>query len=122
MLLRNILNLLAACLLMVLAGCGPEYTYTPPTSAMGQSCVMQCQRTQTDCSNTERAKADIKQSRCEEDAEHEHYFCLLYAKTDADRAKCEKPGCYEYADTAHCNTDFRACFQLCGGIIGILKK
>ncbi|HRJ94748.1 hypothetical protein [uncultured Thiothrix sp.] len=107
--------------LLFAAGCGPEYTYTPPVSAVGQTCVMRCQDTQRECTDEANYRADRKQEKCERDAEHEHYLCLLYAKTDADRAKCQKDGCYEYADTARCDATFRACFQQCGGVIGIVK-
>lgn len=121
MLPKTFMLLFTVMVLMGLAGCGPEYTYTPPASATGQACVMRCQGTQTACTQTAQERADDKQATCEEKAEHEHYLCLLYAKTDADRAKCQKSGCYEYADTERCDTDFRACFQQCGGTVGILK-
>lgn len=117
-----LMNALAGSVLMVLAGCGPEYTYTPPATAAGQACVAQCQATQTDCADTKREQTAYKQSACEEKAEREHYYCLQFAKTDADRSKCQKSACYEYADTSQCETGFRACYQQCGGKVGILKQ
>lgn len=121
MLVRKIMMLFTFITLLGLAGCGPEYTYTPPLSPIGQACVMRCQDTQGECTHKAQKRADRKQAKCEKQAAHEHYACLLYAKTDADRAKCQKSGCYEYADTERCDNDFRACFQQCGGIVGVVK-
>lgn len=108
-------------IIMGLAGCGTEYTYTPPASATGQACIMRCQGVQNTCVDTEKQRAEKEEAECETNAEHAHYMCLLYAKTDADRAKCQKDGCYEYADTGSCDSAFRACFQQCGGVVGVMK-
>jgi len=122
---------------LALCGCATEYTYSPPTTAEGRACVARCQDTQMRCRVTqdrrrdsafEQCKVDSaqKQSQCEHDSQIEYDACLRYAKTDADRnachrQSCDQPGCYASTNYDLCDTDYRACYQNCGGTVGVLK-
>ncbi len=122
---------------LALCGCATEYTYTPPPTAEGRACVAQCQDNQISCRGVQdRRQSDEmqqckdesahKQSQCEHDSQIEYDACLRYAKTDADRkachrASCDQPGCFTSSNYGLCDGDYRACYQNCGGTVGVLK-
>jgi hypothetical protein len=126
-----------AGLALALCGCATEYTYTPPTTAEGRACAGHCQDTQMSCrvaqdrrrdGEMEQCKSESaqKQSQCEHDSQIEYDACLRYAKTDADRKGCHKqscdqPGCFASSSYDLCDSDYRACYQNCGGTVGVLK-
>jgi hypothetical protein len=132
------LRLAAAGALLLLAACAPEYTYTPPATEQGRACVSGCQARQADCralQDRQSAQAqaqcaadrDQRQGQCEHDSQIEYDACLQYAKTDADRKgckrkSCDQPACWNGSNYGQCDTDYRACYQNCGGVIGILKQ
>ena len=128
---------LVAAFTLLLAACATEYTYEPPTTSEGKFCVAKCQGRQGNCHESEQVRArdeqqrcqregERKQAQCDHDSQIEYDACLKYSKTDADRNKCKKnscdaPGCYSSANYGQCDSDYRACFQSCGGKVGILK-
>ncbi len=121
---------------LLLAGCAKEYAYIPPTDAEGRACVARCQTAQTDCRRAQdrraadaqdlcEAEAARREDKCEIEATVEYAACLKFAKTDADRAACDKkdctpPSCQKSGDYGFCASDYRTCFQSCGGTIDIL--
>jgi hypothetical protein len=104
---------LVAAAAFVLAGCASEnYIFTPPKSAKGIACAERCQTRQEECRAAAEDRADRSQTTCDHDAQTDYDACMRYSQ---DRSKCVKRGCYEYAHTAECVTDYRACYQTCGG-------
>jgi hypothetical protein len=137
-------------LAILMGSCATEYTYTPPITAEGRECVAQCQVTQSSCRNDtfqsasdtqrqcqsnaaeeqdqcERASAE-KFSRCEQESQTEYFACLKYASNRAAcnqvicvKESCSQPGCFNAANFTFCDSEFRGCYQNCGGSVGILK-
>lgn len=106
---------------LLLAGCETQYTYTPPTTPHGQQCVAKCANQQRVCKSREDERVAYEKPQCEHDADVEYTACLKYAKTDKDRNACSRNSCYISPNYYTCDADFRQCFQICGGTVGILK-
>lgn len=89
-------SLLVICFAVFLAACATskyavKYTYQDPSSAEGQSCIMQCKQTRAHCSQ----RCRLEQSTC------------IAQVGEADADKCTtKCGC-EY--------HYKSCFEMCGG-------
>lgn len=70
-------------------------------------------------------QALFDQQQCQHDSDVDYTACLKYARTDADRAGCRQKSCplrscnasscYNSADYDICDSDFRLCYQTCGG-------
>lgn len=103
------------------AGCETQYTYTPPSSPQGQQCVVKCSGQQNACKAHEDERVAYEKPQCEHDADIEYTACLKYAKTDKDREGCYRQSCYISPNYYVCESDFRQCFQVCGGSVGVLK-
>mgnify|MGYP000884198225 CR=1 FL=1 len=110
-----------AAALLVLSGCMTQYTYTPPTSPQGQRCVAQCSQQQQECKARENDRVAYEQPRCEHDADIEYTACLVYSKGDKDKNACTRKSCYMSPSYYGCEEDFRQCFQVCGGTVGVMK-
>ena len=107
-------------LICLVAACTTtEYRYTPPTSRKGEACVERCQARQQSCRDDETSRAESSKAQCERDSQTEYDACLKYS---SDRKKCYQKGCYDFASTAQCDSDFRACYQNCGGRIDIMTQ
>jgi hypothetical protein len=105
--------------LLALAGCATEHwVYEPPQSSKGMACVEKCGTRQETCRTKAADAAASKQSECERAAAADYNSCLKYSK---DRDKCYESGCYETADISLCETDYRACYQTCGGKVTLIK-
>ena len=129
-----------------LAACAQEFTYTPPTTAEGRSCVAQCQATQSACrdgavTTQDQCEADSAEKRnqcevaateelntCQRESKTDYYACLKYSSNRATcyerpcfKEACFQQGCSNSADLNLCDGDFRICYQNCGGTVGILK-
>lgn len=102
-------------------GCAKEYVYSPPTTAEEKACVASCQNNQQSCRSNEQQRYTNAKTQCEREADIEYTSCLKYAKTDVDRAGCDKKGCYNSANYAFCDSEFRDCYQNCGGTVGVMK-
>ena len=142
--------LLALALVLGLSGCATEYAYTPPVTAEGKACVQQCQATQGMCRDQQFQTASSARenclrtvehdfrhcqhdaadayAQCREDARQDYNGCLKYSNDrKACREKpchqkiCHKRTCASHIDYSPCDKDFRACYQQCGGTVGILK-
>lgn len=108
------------CFLVVFgAGCGPmydtKYTFSPPRSAEGRSCVFQCEQGKLQCEQIENLEA----SRCRDYAERESRRCrddIRYRENrDPKWYECSSESCS--ADYERCEHMYRACYQSCGGEI-----
>jgi hypothetical protein len=120
---------------LLLAACAREYTFTPPATAEGRACVERCQGTQQACRRDQDRRAERLRQQCQDDAERreqrckleapiEYASCLKYGKTEEDRASCRMRECNEAvcepsANYGLCDGDYRACYENCGGKIGI---
>jgi hypothetical protein len=134
----------------ILSGCAKEYVYTPPKSEAGIACVSHCQERQAICRDRALSEADAKKSQCErtanreykqctfeaeqtfascqETAKTDYYACLKYAqKRDTCRESacvkntCSKQSCYRHVSYTQCDSEFRDCYQQCGGRIDEAK-
>jgi len=106
----------ACCGLLLAAGCGPmyntEYTFVPPETPTGQTCVFQCENSKLQCEQIE----DMKQERCEDRADREYERCK-----DREKEKhCYRSYCS--VDYSRCETRHRGCYQSCGGKVEEHKK
>ena len=133
--MRQPLMLVAA---MLLAACSTrEYVFTPPDTPEGKACVAKCQVNETACRRDQDLRADRARAQCAAEAERresscevkapiEYAACLKFAKNDEERAACTlqdctQPACYANPDYGLCGSDYRVCFQSCGGKIGIVE-
>ena len=100
--------ILAAC--SVFAGCGPiystEYSYVPPESSEGKTCVFQCQNMKFQCDQMQEMRNDT----CQERAERQYYRCKDRGEKDCYRSYCA-------ADYSGCESQYRSCYQACGGMV-----
>jgi hypothetical protein len=122
---------------VLLAACAKEYAYIPPTDADGKACVAQCQTREASCrrdqdrraaaaQDTCEAEAARRQDRCEVEAPIEYAACLKFARNEEERKACvledcSQPSCQQAGNYGLCGSDYRTCFQSCGGKIEILE-
>jgi hypothetical protein len=132
------LRAIAVAALLLSACSTTEYTFTPPETAEGRACVERCQRTQQACRHDRDARAEDdaercavesrrREEKCDIEANVEYVSCLKFAKTNAEREACVKkdcsqPSCERSASYALCDSDYRACYQNCGGRIGVIER
>lgn len=106
---------------LLLGACVTQYSYTPPSTPEGQRCVTQCTNQQHACKTREDERVAVEKPQCERDADVEYIACLKYAKSDKDREGCYRSSCYVTPNYYACENDFRQCFQVCGGTVGLMK-
>ena len=123
--------------LLISACSTKEYVFTPPDTAEGRACVAQCQARETSCRREQDRRAAVAQEACEAEsarredkceiqASVEYVACLKFARTDEDRKACVKqdctqPSCAQSGNYGLCSSDYRVCFQSCGGTIGVIE-
>ena len=129
--------MIAAALL--LSACSTrEYVFTPPDTAEGRACVAKCQTSQDACRrNQDRRAAEAqeacevesarREAKCELQSDVEYLACLKFARTDEERkacapTDCKQPSCSVSPDYGLCSSDYRVCFQSCGGTIGVIER
>ncbi|HMO01741.1 MAG TPA: hypothetical protein PKD37_02570 [Oligoflexia bacterium] len=102
--------------LFLLSSCGPvfetKYTYIPPKSASGASCVANCSITQSQCEDMER----MRYQTCEERAQMNYDSCVLSHRLTGEKEKwydCWRDSCS--MDLEKCAERYRICYQSCGG-------
>lgn len=132
----------------LMSACAPEYRYTPPSTEEGRRCVERCQAVQRECREVKDFDAEKELRRCEHEnadkfsecdyAAQEKYetceteaaadfkACQKYSSTPANclrktcaKDNCYRASCYQSADYSFCESDFRLCFQNCGGHVEI---
>ncbi|MBU1231606.1 MAG: hypothetical protein KKC77_01880 [Proteobacteria bacterium] len=114
---KNIAVILAGgWLLLFLFGCGPvyktEYTYRPPQSPQGQTCIMQCEKIKRHCYTNE----EFRVRACEDEnmiarLEYDRCISMNYERCWDRSAYCNSAN-YEY-----CDEEYRICYQNCGGLV-----
>jgi hypothetical protein len=133
-----------------LTGCAEKYRYIPPTSEAGLECVTECLSMKNTCREHELERARAAQRECEkrssdeyfeckrrteeelaqcqEKAKEEYIACLKYAsdrsschEEECEEKSCHKRGCYESANFRACESDYRDCYQQCGGVIEVIE-
>ncbi|MEZ4752834.1 MAG: hypothetical protein R3A13_00765 [Bdellovibrionota bacterium] len=111
-------------LILVLSACGPvyktDYTYIPPKTESGRSCIFQCQNTKVQCEQLQ----ELKYERCLDRADREYDRCernkrYIY-KPNGER-KCVD-NCYCFRDSCSldeetCEIRYRSCYGTCGGSV-----
>lgn len=108
--------LFAALCLASLAACGPiydtRYSFTPPSTPQGQSCLFHCSQLQDQCEQLE----DHRQELCEERARYERERCERDLRRDGKKVKwydCGTESCT--SDYDRCAQQYRSCYESCGG-------
>ncbi len=133
-----------------LTGCAEKYRYVPPTSEAGLQCVTQCLSIKNACRERElenaraaqqecekrsadeylecKIRAEEEYAQCQEKAKEEYIACLKYAgdRSSCHEEQCEKEhcyerGCYESPDFRACDSDYRDCYQQCGGEVEVIN-
>ena len=100
----------------ILTSCGPQfqtnYTYYPPESPSGQTCIFQCQNGKLQCQQLR----DMEYERCIDRADREYYRCqdMNLDLPDKKKEYCYRAYCND-ADYERCEAGYRSCYQACGG-------
>lgn len=105
--------------LLLLSACGPiyetRYDFTPPRDERGRSCTYSCETMRQSCTSMQRQT----QWQCERMAEQQESLCESQIRWSEGREpkwyECSRPSCT--ADEEMCNSQYRACYQGCGGDI-----
>ncbi len=118
--MRQLLTLLL--LIPLLAGCGPVYRtvydYVPPDDPAGKQCLNQCLQMYETCRSSAENRAAQERATCQQTAALTYAACLASAKTDLDRSRCSSSSyCNRQADFSYCMSNYRLCYQNCGGIV-----
>lgn len=129
-----LLGIITGFVVLLSACAGPEYTYRPPATAEGRNCAAQCQAGQYSCRNSQSQSASAAQQQCELQAANkfnqceaaanaEYTSCLRYSnnRTLCFKKMCIKESCYNSVSYGYCDSEYRACYQQCGGEIGIMQ-
>ena len=103
---------------LALTGCGPvyqtDYSFTPPKTDSGRSCTYHCETVKQQCRQIEELRVD----RCEDQNRWESQRCEdeLYRKKGRD-SKWYECGSTQSctADYEGCDSQYRACYESCGG-------
>lgn len=94
--------------LALFTACGPvykmTYAYSPPTSADGRVCALQCDNIKLQCDQIE----DMKNLECEKSATADFDACKQDPKAFCIRRSCEP-------NRARCLDSYHACYRSCGG-------
>ncbi|NIE77013.1 hypothetical protein F3J44_08030 [Pantoea sp. Tr-811] len=109
------------CLSLLLAGCGPGYSYryVAPASESGLACVRACSTELNHCRQLSRQQARNDQARYEADQRAFQYCRAGRSKADANRF-CPAPSAFWGSDAfmsegSSCKQDFNSCYVGCGG-------
>ena len=114
--------LLLSLLAVILFGCSPvyqtNYTYTPPKSSSGHTCILQCENNKLHCEQLE----ELRYQNCENKAESEYRDCehdKVYGYDKKGRWSCVED-CYCWRSSCErnaerCDAQYRICYQTCGG-------
>jgi len=109
--------------LAVLTGCSPRYhyVYTPPDSAEGRLCVNQCLNSQQQCETlNQNAYQQCQNNR--NWAMQSYNQCLAYAPNKKARKNCSYPPTCSSPSSGQCETNYRSCYQSCGGRVDTLVE
>lgn len=104
------------------AACGPvyrtTYDYIPPGDAAGKQCLNQCLQIFEMCRSTAENRASQERASCQQSATLAYAACVATAKSDLERSRCSSASsCNREADISHCNSEYRLCYQNCGGTV-----
>jgi hypothetical protein len=110
-------------LMLLLAACSPiyttDYSFDPPPSNTGRTCVLQCENSKLLCDQLVESRYDS----CLQRAELQYQSCesrkIYKIDYDSGNTKCVQ-NCYCYRDSCSkdettCGTQYRTCYQTCGG-------
>ena len=99
-------------LAMLLVSCGPvyrtTYDYTPPPTAEGKTCAVQCETIRMQCEQIE----DLKKEQCEFRARIDHERCL---EKSGSSTRCSRDTCS--VDREACVSRYNSCYRTCGGTV-----
>ena len=138
------------CFVIGMTGCAKEYKYIPPTSEAGLQCVTQCLSIKNTCRDRElenartaqkeckrqsaeeylecKTRAEEEFFQCQEKAKEEYYACLKYAsdrslceEKECEEKRCYERKCHESANFSSCDSDYRECYQQCGGVVEVME-
>ncbi len=96
-----------------LTACGPitrvGYNYIPPEDPVGKKCVMKCHKKKRKCER----KSEKKYQQCQSNND---YITEINKANKAMNSNAISSRT-EYCSRYDCDSDYKECFQLCGGRI-----
>ncbi len=109
-------------LLILLSACGPiystKYRFIPPQDVWSRQCITECLRINDNCYTQAENRAAKERMQCEQAASIRYATCIATAKTEAASKNCSQHSfCNQTADTSRCDSEYRHCYQNCGGIV-----
>jgi hypothetical protein len=109
---------------LLFAACDPIYTtdyrYTPPTDKAGKQCLAQCGAARSFCRSAASQEAQNDRLQCDLAARDDYEHCLQSAHGDS--SKCYRRSCTANPYYGTCESDYRECYQNCGGQVTEVKQ
>lgn len=119
----KIIHVFLLILTLSLLACSPvyktDYTFIPPERESGRTCILQCENSKLLCEQLQ----DTKYNSCLQRAELNYQSCesrkIYRIDYKSGDTKCVE-NCYCYRsscsrDEKTCGTQYRGCYQTCGG-------
>jgi hypothetical protein len=118
-----IFQVVLAITVLLMAACATtQENYTYPTSSEGKACVSQCDVVKMQCEQMQTMKYD--NCKQQEQLENERWKQCLNEKRYDPWKICLLPSsgnCGFEPDISNCKSQWKSCFQMCGGVITIVK-
>ena len=105
---------LYAGLALLVSGCSDLLTHTvyhQPLSAEGRVCTSQCLNAQQQC----RHHKEAQHMECEN--QHRYAMDSFKRCKEAGGKECKEPPACSYPSYYQCESDYKACFGVCGGVM-----
>ncbi|MCX7180454.1 MAG: hypothetical protein NTX56_17395 [Proteobacteria bacterium] len=105
---------LCLALTLLLSACSSLFTHTvyhQPKSAEGRVCTSQCFNAQQQC----RHHQEALHAACEN--QHRYAMDAFKRCKEAGGKECKEPPSCSYPSYYECESDYKACFGACGGLM-----
>ena len=107
-------------LVFIFTSCGPvyqdQYTYLPPESPEGRSCIFQCENSKQSCQQLE----EMNYQHCEERSRWERERCERKNERKGKKEKwydCWGSSCSKNLE--RCDSMYVSCYRSCGGTVNV---
>jgi hypothetical protein len=102
---------LAALSLLLVAGCTPRHSYTPPETLEGKACVARCQEILEQCAvDPEEPRGLETDKKCIGEPQEKPVAC-------PPGIECPPARCRHLSDESACGDRYRQCYRDCGGLV-----
>ena len=119
---RQIIFQVVLVITMILMAACATTNYTYPTSPEGKACVSQCEVAKMQCEQMQTMK--YNNCKQQEQLENERWTQCLNEKRYYSWKICSLPSsksCGLEPDISNCESQWKSCFQMCGGVITTVK-